>query len=132
MKNIKIMVLCLLFFSFCAGCSQCILIRSEYYDITGKVLTPKAADQDIPILKEKPDRPYEEIGVVRVLAKYGTSQEAVNEEMKKRARNAGADALFDVQVGEDKSNDVVLCGKVLSSKRNISAAGRAIVFTDKK
>ena len=118
---------------FLTGCfPKCVLIRSEYYDITGKVLTPKTPDQKIEILTGTVDRPYVEIGMVRVLARWGTSKEAINKELMRRARDAGADALTEVEYGEDRSNDVILCGKLVSTKRNISAVGKTIVFTDKK
>lgn len=125
----KNMIVFFIAVSVLMGCSKCIIIRSEYYDITGKVLAPKAADQDILIFTDQGTRPYVEIGVVKVLAHWGTSREAINEELKKRARLAGADALIEVQYGEDTSNNLVLCGKILSTKRNMSAAGKAIIFT---
>ena len=127
----KICILTLVVASL-VGCTQCILVRSEYYDITGQVLAPKAGTQDIPIYTGKIDRPYQVIGAVKVLAQKGTTQEAVNEEFKRRARLAGADALTDVRYGEDTSNDVRLCGKVFTSKRNMSASATAIIFTDNK
>jgi len=114
---------------FLAGCSQCILMRSEYYDITGKVLAPKAGTQEIPVYAGKIDRPYVVVGAIKVIAQKGTSEEAVNEELKKRARMAGADALADVAYGEDKSNDLHLCGKVFASKRNMTASAKTIIFT---
>lgn len=119
-----------LFFFILTGCSTCILIQSEYYDVTGKVLVPKCEQEEIPFFTEtvKPDKPYREIGMVKVLARWGTPQTALNAELKKRARQAGADALMDVQYGEDKANDLVLCGKLVATKRNQSAIGKAIIF----
>ena len=113
---------------------MCTLIKSEYYDVTGKVLAPKEPDQEILLLaeNEKLDKPYQEIGMVKVIARWGTNKEALNAEMKKRARQAGADALIGVQYGEDRTNDVIFCGKLLATKRNQSATGKAVIFTDKK
>lgn len=116
--------------SFLAGCSQCLIIRSEYYDVTGKVLPPKSTTREIPIYTEPPQRAFEEIGVVKVLAQKSMTREAINEELKKRARAGGADALIDVRYGEDTSNELRLCGKVFSSKRNASAVAKAIVFKE--
>ncbi len=118
-----------------AGCTNtCTLMKSEYYDITGSVLVPKESGQEILMFSEGdvPKEPYQEIGKVNVMAKRGTTKEAMIQEMKKRARQAGADALMDVQYGEDKTNDIVFCGRLLSTKRNQSAAGRAIIFINKK
>ena len=126
MKKTLGMILAVLFL---AGCSQCIVMRSEYYDITGKVLTSKPETEEMLILTEKPNRPYQEIGLVKVLARWGTSHEAMNTELKKRARAAGADALMDVQYGEDRSNDLILCGKLVATRRNASAVAKTIVFT---
>ena len=126
MKKTLGMILAVLFL---AGCSQCIVMRSEYYDITGKVLTSKPETEEVLILTEKPNRPYQEIGLVKVLARWGTSHEAMNTELKKRARAAGADALMDVQYGEDRSNDLILCGKLVATRRNASAVAKTIVFT---
>ena len=126
MKKTLGMILAVLFL---AGCSQCIVMRSEYYDITGKVLTSKPETEEVLILTEKPNKPYQEIGLVKVLARWGTSHEAMNTELKKRARAAGADALMDVQYGEDRSNDLILCGKLVATRRNASAVAKTIIFT---
>lgn len=114
-----------------AGCSKCILIRSEYYDVTGKVLEPKAEDAEIAIYQEGQtlDRPYVEIGAIKVMGRHGVSKEAFNRELEKRARAAGADAVVDVLYVEDKGNDLPICGKLLSTKRNMTATGRAVIFT---
>ena len=125
----SILIVCL------AGCTTtCILMKSEYYDITGSVLAPKEPAQEILMFSEgdMPKEPYQEIGKVNVMAKWGTTKEAMIQEMKKRARQAGADALMDVQFGEDKTNDIIFCGRLLSTKRNQVASGKAVIFTDKK
>lgn len=128
-KRIILMV-CLVLLS--AGCAQCLLTRSEYYDITGMVHAPKLPEDQIEIFAVPPSRPYQEIGVVRILARYGTNHQALDEEMKRRAREAGADALLEPQYGEDKANKDKLCGRWFSTKRNISASAKAIIFTDEQ
>lgn len=129
-KKILLFVLAVLIL---AGCSKCILVRSEYYDITGKVLEAKAEDAEIAIYTEGQtlDRPYAEIGAIKVMGRHGVSKEAFNRELQKRARVAGADAVIEVQYVEDKANDLPICGKLLSTKRNMTATGKAIVFTEK-
>jgi hypothetical protein len=118
---------------FClTGCTKCIITLSEYYDITGKVFLPKADDAPIDILTTAPSRPTQEVGVVKVLARWGTPKATINKEMEKRARAAGADAVVDVQYGEDTSNKLILCGKLVATKRNLSASGKAVIYTDKK
>jgi hypothetical protein len=115
------------------GCvSHCLLMHSEYFDVTGKVFASKPEDAPIKIYlpTENLNRPYAEIGRVKVVAARGTSREAMNEEMIRRARHAGADALIDAQYGEDKSGDFVFCGKVFTTKRNMNAVARAVVFKD--
>ncbi len=113
-----------------AGCaSKCILIRSEYFDITGRVFSAKASPEDVQILAEPTPKSYKQIGVVKVLARYGTKKETINKELKKRAAQAGADAIIEVQYGEDRQNDSLMCGLFGSTKRNISAVGKAVVFT---
>jgi hypothetical protein len=113
-----------------AGCVQCATMRSEYFDIAGKVYRPKPCDTDITIYSQALERPYAEIGVVKVLARRGTPRRVVYEEMKKRARAAGGDAIIEVQYGEDSSNDLLLCGRFARSTRNVSAVGRVIVFPE--
>ena len=113
---------------FLLGCSKCILIRSEYYDITGKVYTTKPENEELVILTEKPQKPFQEIGFVKVMARWGTSKDAIDKELKRRAKEAGADALIDVEYGEDSSNALPLCGKLGTTKRNKSAMAKAIVF----
>jgi len=109
-------------------------MKSEYYDITGSVLVPKEPGQEILMFSEgdAPKKPYKEIGKVNVMAKWGTAKEAMIQEMKKRAGQAGADALMDVQYGEDKANDIIFCGRLLSTKRNQAASGRAVIFINNK
>jgi hypothetical protein len=125
-------LLALLLILGAASCSsRCVLIRSEYYDVTGKALTPKPESQDIPILTQAPGRPYVRIGVIKVEAPWGTSDAAIDAEMKGRARLAGADALVGVTHEENKNEQVVFCGKVFNTRKSIVARGAAIVYTDK-
>ena len=131
MTDKRIVVLGLLV-ALAAGCAQqCVILRSEYFDITGSVIPAKAADAPIDVLAGKPERPYREIGYVKVAAACGTPQETIDTEMIKRARLAGADAIIDVQHGEDTSEKIVFCGKVLSTRKNIGAGGKAVLYTDK-
>ncbi len=129
LKNIIIFSLC--FFAV-SGCSQCLSLRSEYYDISGKAFTAKDSPQDVEIFTEKPARPFEEIGYIKVLARYGTAKKVLDEQMKLRASSVGADAVVGVEYGEDKSNELLFCGKMLSTKRNAVAVGKAVIFTDKQ
>lgn len=117
-----------LFFLFLAGCSHCLLMRSEYFDVTGKSLTAKPEGTEIEIYTVKPDKPYQEIGTVKAIAQHGMSRKALDSEMKRRAAAAGADAIINVQYGEDTTNNLVLCGKLLSTTRNSIAVGTAIIF----
>lgn|GEM_PF-1037465 len=126
----KQILVVLLFLSVLAGCARCILVRSEYYDLTGKVLEPKDDTREIVLLTTAPDKPFEEIGVVKVMARWGTPQEAMDKEIKRRAKEAGADAVMNVEYGEDKENALLLCGKIGSTKRNRIARGKAIIFKE--
>ncbi len=113
-----------------AGCSsQCLLMRSEYYDVTGRAFSPKTQDQDILILREKPAQAFTKTGVVKVEAPWGTKDDAIEAEMKRRAREAGADALIDFTREEKRDNKVVFCGKVFDTKRSITAKAAAIVYS---
>ncbi len=107
-------------------------MRSEYYDMTGQVFMPKAADAEIPIYEAGQDvgRPYREIGVVKVIAQPKTGRQDVEEELRKRARLAGADALIDMKFQEDKENKTWFCGRLMSTRHNAAASARAVVFTD--
>ncbi|MFA5038558.1 MAG: hypothetical protein WC732_02635 [Candidatus Omnitrophota bacterium] len=125
-----VLVLLVLF----AGCAQCILMRSEYYDMTGKVFTPKSPETDIPIYEvgKAPERPYTEIGAVKVIGQPNTSRQELEEELKKRARLAGADALIEAQYREDTANKNWFCGRFASTKRNAAASAKAVLFLDSK
>jgi len=103
-------------------------MRSEYFDITGKVFVPKPAGAEIPFLVVPPDKEFTKIGTVRAWARYGTSPDVIKEELRRRARLAGADALMDLDIGEDKKADLVFCGKIFSTKRNICGQAVAIVY----
>ncbi|MDD5019733.1 MAG: hypothetical protein PHH75_04215 [Candidatus Omnitrophica bacterium] len=117
-----------------SGCAQCMLMRSEYYDMTGRVFMAKADDAEIPIYEigQKIDRPCVEIGVVKVMAQPKTPNEELVEELKKRARLAGADALIETQFVEDVSNKTWFCGRLMSTRHNKSAVARAVVFTQEE
>ena len=114
------------------GCStRCVVIRSECYDVTGKAFAPKPETADIPILANAPQRPYAEIGVVKVEAPRGTSQAAIDNEMKSRARQAGSDALIAAGQEDSADNKVVFCGKVFDTKKSVTARGVMIAYTNK-
>ncbi len=105
-------------------------MRSEYFDITGKVFAPRPAHSDMPVLLAPPDKAFMKIGMVRAWARYGTDPEAIKEELKRRGRLAGADALMEVQIAEDEKADFVFCGKVFTTKRNVSGKASAIVYQE--
>ena len=69
----------------------------------------------------------------KVNANIGTStdESRIADEIQKlkTAIKYGADALMDVQYGEDRSNDLILCGKLVATRRNASAVAKTIVFT---
>ena len=115
-----------------AGCStQCVLMHSECYDVTGKAFAPKPDSQEIPVLDKMPERPSLQIGVVKVEAPWGTTDAAIKAEMLNRARRAGADALVVSGKEENKDNKVVFCGKVFDTRKSVVAQGLMIVYTDK-
>lgn len=111
-----------------SGCARCLIMRSEYFDVTGAVFVPKEDGAQIEIFEGEPNRAYKEIGVVKVFARYGTAREAINRELRKRAGQAGADALINVRYGEDQTSSFSFCGKIFSTKRNVVGLGHAIVF----
>jgi hypothetical protein len=77
-----------------AGCVQkCLILRSEYFDVTGGVIPAKEPDGPVDLLVGKPERPYREIGYVKVAAACGTPQET-NDEMIKRAWQARRAWMF--------------------------------------
>lgn len=114
----------------CSGCTRCLVMRSEYFDITGKVFVPKSEDSDVPILEAPPEREFVRIGTVRAWARSGTAPEAIREELKRRGRLAGADALMEVEIGEDEQADFVFCGKVFTTKRHTTGRATAIVYKE--
>lgn len=117
---------------FLAGCAQCTVMRSEYFDITGEILEPKSSREDIQVFETAAlaDRPYETIGSVKVVARWDTPRPKLVEEMKKRARIAGADALIDVQYVEDRASRFLLCGRLSATKRSVTATATTIIFKD--
>lgn len=116
------------------GCTQCILMQSEYYDLTGKVFSPKSPDTDVSLYEagKIPDRPYTEIGAVKVVGQPGMAQAALQEELKKRARLAGADALIDVQYKQDRTTKTLFCRRITSPRANAVAVAKAVIFLDTK
>lgn len=114
------------------GCSSTPQVRSEYFDVTGRIFVPKPQTHEVRLYEAgiDPGVPYEETGRVNVWGPRETSREAIDKELKKRTRQAGADALLDVQYSQDKADELVLFGKVLSKKKYASATGRTVVFKD--
>jgi hypothetical protein len=115
-----------------AGCSSAPQVRSEYFDVTGRIFAPKHEAQEVRLYPANADPgvAYEETGRVNVWGPLKTSREAIDAELKKRTRQAGADALIDVQYSSDKADELVLFGKVLSKKKYASATGRTVVLKE--
>jgi len=124
--------ICIVLFSVLfVGCARCTVIRSEYCDISGKIFAPKPLQEDIYVFEGLSDRPSEEIGLVKVTARWDTPHKKLIAEMKKRAKGVGADAISDIKYDEDRGNRVLFCSRFGTTKKNITASAKALIFKDR-
>lgn len=112
-----------------AGCSRALGVRSEYFDITGRIFSPKPETQEVRLYEVGAPVPssFEEIGRVNAWGPVGTSRAAFDQELERRARAAGADALLDVEYVQETSDDIIFLGRPLSKKMRATATGRAVI-----
>jgi len=110
------------FFAGCAHSSDCVTQASFTPYSEARYLPKSAADRIVILASLTPERPFKEIGFIRLLKSSGCSRTGVipdqyGEEraLIKKAREAGADAVINVKAGS------------LGIE-----SGIAIVFLDKK
>jgi len=115
----------------------CVSISSEFGSFTSIKYPAKTENQEVLLLTSTPNKPYKEIGVIKVEAiDEGVSLDQINAEIIKKARAVGADAVINLQYGGGETmNGMVMGGKrsnMLTMVSNKHAQGTAIVFTDNK
>jgi hypothetical protein len=128
MKKLLTVLLCL----GLVGCAHSVL-RSEFKGFTSMNYPPKGGQEEVLLMTEKPQRPYQEIGLITLEAKRSyTSRDKIDKEILTIAKAVGADAVIKLQynVGEIIASEAANHGVVMRTKD--LAQGVAIVFTDKK
>jgi hypothetical protein len=108
--------------------SGCASVSSDFGSLTSVKYPPKSEQQEVLLLTSMPNRPYKEIGIIRVVGKVKTPMQMLNDEMLKKAREVGADAVINIQYGGGDLHGGFVGGSMLMLARRREAQGTAIVF----
>ena len=100
MRNIKITIVCILFFTL-TGCQ----ITSKYFINLNEKTFPatQASAIQLYFAPDKPDKPYEVIGSVVIMygSWYNMNHPTAMADMKEKAAQKGADAILNITIGVD-------------------------------
>jgi hypothetical protein len=116
----------------CLGLCGCVTfnpVNLDYGSFTNMKYPPKTEQQEVVLLTSAPNRPYKELGIMKIEAKSRTSLAEINQEMLNKAREVGADAVINVQYNDETFTSFV--GGQMMRESTKRAQGIAIVFTDK-
>ena len=87
------------------------------------------------LLTSVPNRPYKEIGIIRVEATKAATLEKINFQILKKAKEVGADAVINIYYSGGETMGGIVGGtsgsNVITIVSKKHAQGTAIIFTDK-
>lgn len=78
------------------GLIACSNIQASYVPLGDATLTPAPDDKPIPILKAPPDRPYQKLARLKVVAENPTDHRELLDALIEEGRKVGADAIMSV------------------------------------
>ena len=112
-------------------------VKLDYGSFINQPLPPKSNDTEIILISKDLDKSYKEIGIISAVGKSRhISYEELNEKMKKKAREVGADAIIKIEYGTEARNVMVPStygyGSFGSTIYRPSCKGIVVVFVDKK
>lgn len=101
MKKILTILLMLLL----SGCAS---TKVNYGSMTSEKLQSKDANAEILLLTKDIKKPYKEIGIISIVgANKNTSYDELNNKLKQKAREVGADAVIKIEYGTEAKNVMV-------------------------
>jgi hypothetical protein len=91
-----------------AGLGGCAAGRSDFVLLNpGTKFTPLADNTSVVLTVGDLDRPYQEIGVIRVSGVSREGYEELNAKLRVEARRAGADAIIFVRYGTENALSII-------------------------
>ncbi len=114
------------------ACGGCAVARNDLVLLNPDVThyPAKAADASILLMTGEPERSYEELGMIFVSGVARTGYRELNDQLRKQARKAGADAVISVRYGTDYVLSLIPFFASIPYEV-LSAQGLAVRFTDR-
>ncbi len=128
MRKALLIGICLLTLVGCAS------TRVNYGSLTSEKFLPKSNIDDLLLSTKDLDKPYKEIGIISVVGgSKHTSYDELNNKMREKASEAGADAVIRIEYGSEAKNVMVPTqygyGSMGTTIHKPSCKGVAVVFT---
>jgi hypothetical protein len=83
----------------------CASTKVNYGSMVSERLQPKDANAEILLMTKDLDKPYKEIGIISVRgASRDTSYDELNDKLRQKAREVGADAVIKIEYGTEAKN----------------------------
>lgn len=84
-----------------AAVSGCAVNQAVYVPYETRLYSPKPESAAV-LLCDRPSKPYDEMGAIVAYGRWFDGYDRVNELLKERAREIGADAVIDVRYRPEK------------------------------
>lgn len=129
-------ILVMLLVSVMVGCASS-STKVNYGSMIGERLQPKSANEEILLLTKDTDRPYKEIGIISVVGAHkNTSYEELNNKIREKAREVGADAVIKIEYGTEAKNIMIPStygyGSMGATIHKPSCKGIAVIYEAKE
>jgi hypothetical protein len=82
-------------------------VKINYGSLVNEHFTPKNTDAEIILTTKDLDRPYKEIGIITAVGRKNITYDELNEKIKLKAREIGADAVIKLEYGTEARNIIV-------------------------
>lgn len=90
------------------GLTGCAMGREDFIQLNeGTVFPARAARAPVTMTVGDLDRPYREVGVIHVSGLTRNGYEQLNDKMRAKARESGADAIIYVRYGTENAGSVI-------------------------
>ncbi len=121
----------------CLSLMGCASTKVNYGALVGANLSPKDATAEIILTTKDLDRPYKEIGIISVVGgSKNTTYDELNDKMRQKAREVGADAVIKIEYGTEAKNVMLPSsygyGSMGTTVHKSSCKGIVIVFNNKE
>lgn len=112
----------------------CASTKVNYGSMINEKLQPKDTNAEILLLTKDLDKSYKEIGIISVVGgSKNTSYDELNNKIRQKAREVGADAVIKIEYGTTAKNVMVPStygyGSMGTTIHKPSCKGIAVIFT---